>query len=147
MYDYSGIIHHCLSKIIHCLVYSIILIIFLFRKSKKEPETIKRNRTIMILTISIFALWVGFYGWKCFNPSIESHEGYFWKETAPRNTGVFGNWRYSFTNHGDSKRVFYLDSFSKKKIFNEDFDYNSRYRIYYDKHTKVIVRIEVLYKG
>jgi hypothetical protein len=49
---------------------------------------------------------------------------------------------YVFENPGERHKCFYLDVFSKKKIFPQDFECGVVYTVYYDKLTRVIVKAE-----
>lgn len=148
MFNYCGIIYYCFCRIITGVILAIIpCSIKLFKNFKNKKEDTRNSTILMIAVMLFFSLCIGGYIWKCFNPRIESHEGYFWSEHNANTPGIPFNWKFSFSNKGEPRPTFYLDSFSRKKIFNEDFSQNARYRIYYDKHTKVIVHVEVLYAG
>lgn len=50
---------------------------------------------------------------------------------------------YVFWTGEGTKKCFYLDTFSKKKIYPFEFEKGKEYTVYFDKFTKVIVRVEV----
>lgn len=50
---------------------------------------------------------------------------------------------YVFENPGERHKCFYLDAFSMKKVFPQEFECGEVYTIYYDKLTKVIVGVEI----
>lgn len=55
-------------------------------------------------------------------------------------------WEYTFDT-GEKKRYFDLDTISKKQIFPEEgLELGEKYQIYYEKYTKIIVRIDHLTK-
>ena len=74
------------------------------------------------------------------NPDIVTHEG---KLIQVRRGGVvlFGE-EYVLENGNDRNEVFYLDTFTKKKIYADDFEEGEIYRIQYEKKTKIIVKVD-----
>ena len=74
------------------------------------------------------------------NPDIVTHEG---KLIQVRRGGVvlFGK-EYVVENGNDKNEVFYLDTFSKKKIYADEFEVGEIYRIQYEKTTKIIVKVD-----
>ena len=56
-------------------------------------------------------------------------------------------WEYVFDTGEPLKKCFELDSISKKQIFPEEgLELGEKYQIYYEKHTKIIVKIDHLTK-
>ena len=51
---------------------------------------------------------------------------------------------YVFWNGEGKKQTFYLDIFSKKEIFPDDFVSDRKYTIYFDEFTNVIVQVECI---
>lgn len=51
---------------------------------------------------------------------------------------------YVFWNGEGKKQTFYLDIFSKKEIFPDDFVSDRKYTIYFDEFTNVIVQVECM---
>ena len=50
---------------------------------------------------------------------------------------------YIFSDdENEYKQIFYMDAFSKEKIFSEDLEQGVTYKIYYDKRTNIIMKIE-----
>ena len=49
---------------------------------------------------------------------------------------------YVFWNGEGKRQVFYLDIFSKKEIFPNEFVSDQKYTIYFDEFTNVITKVE-----
>ncbi len=66
---------------------------------------------------------------------------------APANEArlSFFSWNYVFNDETEPNEDFYLDSFSKKKIYNKDFEKGKKYRIYYEKKDDIIVMVEEIH--
>ena len=61
---------------------------------------------------------------------------------------VPANWDYVFNiDNCPKNQIYHLDTFSKRKIFNEDLQIGQTYYIYYEKNTKIIVKIELCNDG
>ena len=67
---------------------------------------------------------------------------------SPRSAPPFPmTWEYTFDTGEPLKKCFELDSISKKQIFPEEgLELGEKYQIYYEKHTKIIVKIDHLTK-
>lgn len=103
----------------------------------------KRNMKEMAIGIVCALLAIGsiaYYSYIIQNPKLSIHEGYFFSEHRV-NRHIL-KMEYSFTNEDGLKPVFYLDVFTKKEIFSEDFDSSQKYRIFYEEKTDMIVRVE-----
>lgn len=83
-----------------------------------------------------------------YNPEISCYVGKY-IENSPANEPrlSFFSWIYVFDDGELSKETFYLDSFSKKKIFNKDFEEGKTYKIYYEEKDRIIVRVEMKDEG
>ena len=83
------------------------------------------------------------------NPEVASCSGLFVESVRrPRSAPPFPlTWEYTFDTGEPLKKYFELDSISKKKIFPEEgLELGEKYQIYYEKHTKIIVKIDHLTK-
>ena len=52
------------------------------------------------------------------------------------------NIKFTFDGGENLNPSFELDAFSKKKIYSEDFEKESKYKIFYEKDTNIIVKVE-----
>ena len=138
MYNFRGIYYQMMTRIV---VYAMVGILFILLSKCWIPQ--KRNLKKMlggIIGIVLCLASIVYYSDIVKNSMILIHEGYFSREYRG-NTGLFGM-SYSFTNGDGVKPVFFLDVFSKKEIYPEDFNSQQKYRIYYENETNIIVCVE-----
>ncbi len=144
MYDFSGWIFRLMTEGGKPLIFGIILIVLsFFEKSQKLRRT---TRSAGYLGVAFALICSGYFVYCLANPVIKTHEGYF--SSQYRDTSVVrysgSTYGYAFTNGKDPKPVFYLDRESKKKIYDEEFDTETAYRVYYEDRTNIIVKVEAL---
>ena len=112
------------------------------KKSTKE-KSFKKSIIITCLVIITGFLVSSFYMYKAILPNEICYEGYY--EYSKRNSRVAPPFpvtsEYVFYNDR-SKVGFYLDSYSSKEIFSEDLEEGAFYRIWYEKSTYVILKVE-----
>lgn len=117
---------------------------FLLDKFLLKQSSQKKTKIIFGSATILSSIYILFYLFLLLNPTILVHQGYF--VSAHRNSRVAPplplTMEYSFSNGTQLKPVFYLDVISKKKIFNQEFDQNKEYIIYYEEHTNIIVKVE-----
>lgn len=149
MYDYSGIVFRIWSMcgilsgfIIFTIIFGIIIDIAMHKKIKIKAK-IKEHKTLLIILL-LCILYALFLYSRIIFPNVESYTGEF--IDSHRNSRVAPplpvTWEYVFWNGEGYKEAFYLDTFSKRKIYPYEFEENHKYRIYYDSITEVIVRVE-----
>lgn len=81
------------------------------------------------------------------SPEVLVYSGsYVESRRSPRTAPPFPfSWEYVFDNGSSLKQCFDLDSISSRHIFPDGtLETGETYRIYYEKHTKVIVKVEHL---
>ena len=138
MNDYSGIIHRIYEEIIPIFVIGLVMFWIAFHDS---PAKKKRYLCIAWIAMVLSVLEGGFYIYKSKYPIVLCHRGYFDRQySAPRSLSTDA---YVFSNEHGRKPIFYLDDASKKKIFEEDLIEGVEYLVFYEKDTKIIVRLEV----
>lgn len=138
MYNFRGIYYQMTSDGLICLLDGIL---FLLLSKCWNPQ--KRDLKKMIggiVCMIFFIVSLAYYSNIVKNPVILTHEGYFSREYR-RNVGLF-RMSYYFTNGDGVKPGFFLDVFSKKEIYPEDFNSEQKYRIYYEDETNIIVCVE-----
>lgn len=116
------------------------------KASKKEREEKKEritNRVVGIFAIVFSLYYFGSRMYIYINPQITYHEGYYIDEYRYHGYPPL-TFYYIFTDTKDSNAFFYLDVFTRKEIFNEDFSTDTKYRIYYENTTDTIVKVEVV---
>lgn len=94
---------------------------------------------ILFETICIIAIVI-----RIMNPVVDSYEGAFVREYRDSRVAPplpFTD-AYVFDNGVEKKSTFYLDVFSKEKVFDCELIDGGYYYVFYDRLTKVIVRIE-----
>lgn len=103
---------------------------------KKNMKDLK----IGIIVVLCFICFTGYYAYAIADLKISMHEGVFIEERR-ENPFLFRK-EYCFSNENGLKPVFCLDYFSKKEVYPEEFEKGIRYRIYYEKRTNIIVRVD-----
>ncbi len=144
MYNLNGLIFRIWG--VGGILFAFSLILLACSRFWNPLKCNKAELIAAVLGIAIALVYGGIYCKKIQNPSIISHEGYFEREyrdstEAPPLPVTFA---YVFSNNGQPKLTFYLDAFSRKKIFNCDFEKGVLYRIYYEESSHIIVNVEIL---
>ena len=137
MDNYNGIIYRIGAVAGPILILGILLIVIAFRKPMPQK---KWEILFAVGVISVSLIFGGWYLYKSLNPVILCQSGYI-SEIRRYNKVPFTN-AYIFLDDKNEKKTFYLDSFSKKKIMTKNFEENHEYQIFYEKDTKIIVRVE-----
>ena len=127
MYDLRGLYMHMLFTSGFCVIISIPLLISdkFWIKSERRKKENKKEILIFSLCaiISIFFMCNDIYTIK--HPEIMVSEVYFWKEY--RTHGITFSKDYWFEDENNQKEVFILDTFSKKKIYPDEFQKDKKY--------------------
>ena len=141
MYNFSGVLYRIWG------VCGIVLLLgvgcILFEKPWKKGFKILNCKLGLI--IIAFAVCLGsVYASRIFFPDVSSYTGEF--VGTHRNSTVAPPLpvtnEYVFWDGEGKRKVFYLDAFSKKEIFPYEFESDRKYTVYFDKFTKVIVKVE-----
>lgn len=142
MLNYDGIIYRIwtVGGILVLLGITLLLMGCFGSKSHRDKKLLRAALVSLITAVLITA----FFLFKLFNPAVASHEGHFIRSNRKSGAPFQYEFVFSTTNPKDPNPVFYLDSFSKRKIFPSEFDKNVRYRIYYEETTKIILGVEIL---
>lgn len=138
LYDFSGVYYQMLSD---CIVYISAGVVFLLM-SKFWKKT-KRNNKMLVLGMVGAALTVvsiAYYSHAINQAKVLMYEGYF--STEHRASKHIMKNEYVFLNEEGLDAVFYLDVLSKKKIYPKEFSKQTQYRIFYEKETNYIVKVE-----
>ncbi len=98
------------------------------------------------VVITLFAIgYILYYVFLLVSPSISCVTGHFVESLRDSRVAPPWpvTWAYVFDTGDALKQEYYIDSFSKRKIFpTEVLNSNFVYRIYYEERTKIILRIE-----
>lgn len=140
MYNFDGIYFVMKSR---CTIFAIIGVVSLVGSLFWNPS--KRDKKILITGIACCFIAISFWGYYkqiLRQPQILFHEGYILSENRAWRS-ILGE-KYTFTNINGSKPIFYLDFSSKKEICPGGFIENQMYRIYYEKESKIIVKVDEL---
>ncbi len=154
MYDLSGIKHLIVFSDLPMLFLALLLFILEWKKikssikNKKYEKGIKKTFFLIAFCTVWFVISGGMNAYHVYNPEISCYVGKY-IENRPANEPrlSFFSWIYVFDDGELSKETFYLDSFSKKKIFNKDFEEGKTYKIYYEEKDRIIVRVEMKDEG
>lgn len=140
MYDLSGLYY---QMKVDSIVFGIVGLLFLFDSHFWILEKIKKKDLLIGLICFVLCICSLVYHYHVISElKISVHEGEFVEEH--RENPYLFRMEYCFTNEGGLKSLFYLDIFSKKKIYSNDFEEEMRYRIYYEEKTDVILKVEKL---
>lgn len=102
----------------------------------------KRDLLIGLVSVLLCICSVGYHYYAISRLEVGIHEGFFIREN--RDNPYLFRMEYCFSNSDDLKPIYYLDVFSKKEIFPEELTEKNMYRVYFDKRTEVILKIEKL---
>ncbi len=133
MYNYSALWIRLVWLVIIGLIA--VIIILLFGKSFKIRERI----VALVLAIALIILGGSSTFKAIINPKVETIVGYYEGESKQKSLNPF-EMNYIFICD-DEKFFLELDPFSKKKIFNQDFEKGKEYTVYYEENTNLIVAI------
>lgn len=147
MYNFSGIWFRIwgVDGVVLILEIVVILIKILPKKNIKLKECIKECK--MELFAIVFAIVMGLSDASgIWSPDVLSYTGKF--VVSHTNSRVAPplpvTYEYVFWNGEGERRILYLDVFSMKEIFPYEFVRDQEYTIYFDKGTKVILKVEVV---
>lgn len=141
MFDVSGIIYRMIAVGGMMLLLALALLVLSAYVAAKH----KRGYRLWGVIILVLAVLYGsYFGYKALRPTVEIHEGYLEKEYRDSRVAppLPFTHAYVFTNKGDDMPRFYLDTFSKKEIFGEELISGVLYRVYYEKDTRIILKVE-----
>ena len=142
MYNYSGITYRLWGECGIIALLGIVCLVIAFISSK--PESLKRNSVIGIVALVTAVLSSLEYVSSIKNPDIQVFEGTYsegYRDSRVAPPLPF-TWKYRFVDTEGTNGNYYIDTFTKKEIFNEDLIKGERYRIYYEADTQIIVKIE-----
>lgn len=143
MYCYDGILYRIWAVCGAMFLLGVICILI----EKPWRDTFRmRNCTVGILLL-VFSILSGMvYISRIAFPHVLYYDGEYVKEN--RNSRVAPplplTYEYIFSNGNEEEKnqVFYLDVISGKEILPSGFSRRQTYRVYYDKLTRVIVKVE-----
>lgn len=140
MYDLSGLYYQMKTS---GLVFGLVGILFIICSRFWILE--KRNIKELLIGVTCCLLCVCSLGYHLYvinDLKVSIHEGFFIEEH--RENPYLFRIEYCFSNEGGLKPLFYLDIFSKKNIYPNEFEEGAMYRIYYEQKTDVILKVEKL---
>ena len=143
MYNYAGLVYRIWG--VSGILLLLGMVCVLLEKPWIRGFNIRDCKVgVVIIAFSVCLSLV--YLSRIISPNISSHTGVF--VDYQRNSRVAPplpvTYEYVFTNSEEKKKVFYLDSFSKSKIYPSEFESGQEYTIYYDRLTKIIVKVQNL---
>ena len=131
-------------------VANLILSFWQYKREKKKKKGQKLFKKLLLpsIALTLFGACVfTHYGYKSINPIPLAYEGTFeWEQRNSRTAPPLPfTWEYIFSSESqESKPSFYLDSFSRQNILPQGFEEGRSYRVWYDKTTRVILKVEIL---
>lgn len=141
MYNFSGIWFRIWG--VRGILFLAGIVLLLLEKPWSHHFSLKKCK-IALLAITCSVLLGFFYAYRIFFPDIASYRGEFLNSHRVPNEAppLPVTYEYVFWNGEGLKQPFYLDIFSKKEIFPDEFQPEQDYRIYFDMFTDVIVKVE-----
>ncbi|WP_418463359.1 hypothetical protein [Frisingicoccus sp.] len=141
MYNLDGIYYYMTAKVFAYLAGGILgLLLSRFCKYSKNEIRVLIVGGILLIVFS--AKQFIFYRQVLQNPEICFFEGQYKEEH--RSHDVVWAMDYGFVRDNGDRKWVHLDYKTKKNIFPEDFEKGPQYRIYYEKETNIIVKVEEL---
>lgn len=140
MYNLSGLFYQMKSD---ALCFGLVGVLFLICSRFWIVE--KRNNKDLLIGLVSILLCVCSMGYHCYvikNLEVGIHEGMFIREG--RDNPYLFRTEYCFSNSDGLKPIYYLDVFSEKVICPEELKKDVMYRVYFEKRTEVILKIEKL---
>lgn len=141
MYNFSGILYRIWG--VCGLILLLGLVCILFEKPWAKSFTIRDCKIGLILIAFSVSLGIVYMS-RIVSTDISSYTGEF--IGYQRNSRVAPplpvTYEYLFDNGEEKQPVFYLDIFSKDKIFPSEFEEGKEYTIYFDGLTNIIVKVE-----
>lgn len=141
MNDFSGIYYRIYGSCIPLILLGLFLLV-IDKPWKKRFKCISFWLGLFLVVAEIATVFV-LIG-RTTKLDIGCHEGEFVRENRTDRVAPplpFTS-EYVLQNGNDRNKVFYLDSFASKKIMPDKMEKGKIYRFYYDKLTKIIVRVE-----
>ena len=135
MYSFAGLYHNVICNVI------LIIVVLLFAgiSLNNYKQTGKKEEKWEAIIFIIFAVYVAIGNFDNVkvprNPQIESCEAKFEKRVTYHKTGRPTEYYF------EGEREFYLDARTMGKL-NVSLEKGEKYKIYYDKRTRVIVGLE-----
>ena len=143
MYNFSGVFFR-IWGVCGAILFIGIVCVLLEKPWKKKFKLKGYKLGIFVITFAICLSLI--YASRIVFTDVSSYTGEF--VDTHRNSRVAPplpiTSEYVFWNGEGKKQVFYLDTFSKKEIFPNEFVKNQKYTIYFDEFTNVIVKVEVV---
>ena len=118
-----------------------------FQKNKETERNKRkeiRTKALIILTLclSIYTLSCGcFYAYKLHNPTIVYQDCYYLRTYSWRKGRLRNENDYTFSDDENGKNVTFRMP-NKEEIYPDKFSKDTLYRVYYEKSTSYIVKIE-----
>ena len=146
-YDFSGMYYRlfCPSMIVLAISVVCFLLELKGRKNGEGKRVVDRKRVWTHVGCICFCLFVtGFYVYRIQLQDVKSYTGEYvsqrhnTREAPPLPLTM----EYRFENPQGKEKSFYLDVFSKRRIWAEDFEVGQEYLIYYEATMDVIVAVE-----
>lgn len=139
MYDLSGLYY---EMIINGLIFGIVGLEFLFFSKFWMDEKNIKDLMLGLFLIVLCISFLCYHSYVISDLEISVYEGIFIDEN--RENPYLFRMEYCFGDKGKEKTLLYLDIFSKKKLYSDEFEKDVMYKIYYEEKTDVIVKIEKL---
>ena len=143
MFDFSGVLYRIWGVCGIVLILGIVCILF----ERPWARSVKIKDCKLGLIMIAVAICLGsIYASRIVLHDVSSYTGEFVESN--RNSRVAPplplTEEYVFWNGEGEKQVFYLDVFSKEKMFPREFVSGNTYTIYFDEFTSVIVKVELV---
>lgn len=143
MYNYSGLWFRIWGS---CGIILLLPVIsWLFHCPWKNKVRIRDMKTEIVVFVGAIVFALYFLSRIVF-PDVASYTGTFQSSYRDSRSAppLPVTYEYCFWNGEGKKPTFYLDIYSKREIFPEEFNKEQEYTIYYDKLTNVIVKVDVV---
>ena len=139
MYNTYGLLYRVFIPGIPLILFFVLSLLIILKGKKKKK---KKTEVVFFLFEIVFTIgYTCFFAYNAYKPNIDFVEGYYLRF---RQTSVVP-FSHDFVFDIDNEELhpsFHMDNFSRKKIYPNEFSKKIKYRVYYEKNTKIIVKIE-----
>lgn len=139
MYNTNGLLYRVFILGIPLILLTVLSLLIIFKVEKKKK---KKTEVVFFLLGLVFAIGYScFFAYKAYNPNIVFVDGYYLRFRQTSTVPLSHDFVFDIDNE-ELHPSFHMDDFSRKKIYPNEFSKKIKYRVYYEKNTKIIVKIE-----
>lgn len=146
MYNFSGLYFRIWGVNSFLFLLGVVLIIF---ERPWKKGVIWKDLLLGVVSVAVAVCLSCVHLSHIYNPDVLTYTGEFISSNRASRTAppLPVTYEYVFSNGIGKNKVFYLDIYSKREIYPDDFVEDNQYIIYYDDFTNVIVHVDEVIKN